>query len=59
MVMKDKGEIVTDDESGTNSMIPLEDVVKEIGPAQGELLVTRRTLSLQANEEEEEEEEVQ
>lgn len=47
-----------DDKSKTNSMPPLEDVYEEIGPAQGELLMTRRALVLQAKEEEKEDEKV-
>ena len=57
MVLRDDGEVVTDDESDKESMPPLEDVDEEEFAAQGELLVTRRALSLQAKEDKEEQRE--
>ena len=56
-MLRDDGEVVTDDESDKESMPPLEDVDEEEFAAQGELLVTRRALSLQAKEDEEEQRE--
>ncbi|PON88620.1 hypothetical protein TorRG33x02_155250, partial [Trema orientale] len=53
MVLRDDGEIETEDEDETNSMPPLEDANEEEYPAQGDLLVARRALSAQAKDEEE------
>ena len=51
--MQNNGEIETDHESDCDSMSSLEDVDDEEYAAQGELLVARRTLSVQAKEEDE------
>ena len=51
--MGDNGEIETDNESVCDSMPSLEDADDEEYAAQGELLVARRDLSVQAKEEDE------
>ncbi|PON51241.1 hypothetical protein PanWU01x14_218020, partial [Parasponia andersonii] len=53
MVLRDDGEIETEDEDDTDPMPPLEDTDEEEYPAQGDLLVARRALSAQAKDEEE------
>ena len=53
MVIRDNGEIETDDESESDSMPPLEDVDDEEYAVQGELLVARRALSVQVKENDE------
>ena len=53
IVMRDNGEIETDNESGYDSMSSLKDVDDEEYAAQGELLVARRALSVQAREDDE------
>ena len=51
MVLRDNGEIVTEDETEGNEMPPLEDVEDEEYTAPGELtLLARRTLSVQVKE---------
>ncbi|KAL6319806.1 hypothetical protein AAG906_036868 [Vitis piasezkii] len=47
---RDNDEIESNDEDDTESMPPLEDVDDEEYVIQGELLVVRRTLSMQAKE---------
>ena len=51
--MRDNGEIETNNESDCDSMPSLEDVADEEYPVQGELLVARRALSIQAKEDDE------
>ena len=53
MVLRDNGEIETDDEDEIESMPPLEDADDEEYAAQGELLVARRALNMQVKEEDE------
>ena len=53
MVMRDNGEIETDNESNCDFMPSLEGVDDEEYAIQGELLVMRRALSLQAKEDDE------
>ena len=53
MVMRDNGEIETDNESDCDSMPSLEDVDDEEYAIQGELMVARRALSVQAKEDDE------
>ena len=53
MVMWDNGEIETDNESDCDSMPPLEDVDDEEYALQGDLMVARRALSVQAREDDE------
>ena len=53
MVMWDNGEIETDNESDCDSMPSLEDADDEEYAVQGELMVARRTLSVQAKEDDE------
>ena len=53
MVLRDDGEIETNDKNDTNSMPPLEDVDDEEYAAQGDLLVARRALSVQVKEDDE------
>ena len=53
MVMRDNGEIETNHESDCDSMPSLEDADDEEYAIQGELLVARRALSVQAKEEDE------
>ena len=53
MVMRDNCEIETDNESDYDSMPFLEDVDDEEYATQGELLVARRALSVQAKEDDE------
>ena len=53
MVMWDNGEIETDKESDCDSMPPLEDVDDEEYALQGDLMVARRALSVQAREDDE------
>ena len=48
MVMRDNGEMETDNESNCDSMPSLEDVDDEQYAVQGELMVARRALSVQA-----------
>ncbi|GLT94092.1 hypothetical protein SLE2022_118510 [Rubroshorea leprosula] len=51
MVMRDNGEIVTEDkDSDTNEMPPLEGAYKEEFAVHGDLLVARRALSVQAKD---------
>ena len=50
MVMRDNGEIETDNESDYDSMPSLEDADDEEYAVQGELMVARRALSVQAKE---------
>ena len=50
MVMRDNGEIETDNELDCDSMPSLDDVDDEEYTVQGELLVARRALSVQAKE---------
>ena len=57
MVMRDNGEIEMDNESNCDSMPSLEDDDGEEYYVQGELLVTRRALSVQAKEDDEVEQE--
>ncbi|KAH9780583.1 Endonuclease [Citrus sinensis] len=53
MVLRDNGEIVTEDETEENEILPLEDVEDEEYIAPGELtLVARRALSVQMKEDE-------
>ncbi|KAM7469534.1 hypothetical protein LguiA_007717 [Lonicera macranthoides] len=53
MVIRDNGDIETEDEDDNDSMPPLEDVDEEEYAVQGELLVARRSLSMQVKEDEE------
>ena len=53
MVMRDNGEIETDNESDCDSMPSLEDADDEEYAVQGELMVARRALSVQAKEDDE------
>ena len=53
MVMRDNGEIETDNESDCDSMPSLEDAGDEEYAVQGELMVARRALSVQAKEDDE------
>ena len=53
MVMRDNGEIETDNESDCDSMPSLEDADDEEYVVQGELMVARRALSVQAKEDDE------
>ena len=53
MVIRDNGEIETDNESDCDSMPSLEDVDVEEYAVQGELMVVRRALSVQAKEDDE------
>ena len=53
MILKDDGEIETEGESDNESMPPLEDASDIEYPVDGELLVTRRALSVQIKEDEE------
>ena len=53
MVMRDNGEIETDNESDCDSMPSLEDVGDEEYAVQGELMVARRALSVHAKEDDE------
>ena len=53
MVLRDDGEIETEDEDDTDPIPPLEDADEEEYPAQGDLLVARRALSAQAKDDEE------
>ena len=53
MVMQDNGEIETDNELNCDSMPSLEDVNDEEYVVQGELLVARRALSVQAKKDDE------
>ena len=57
MVMRDNGEIETDEDSDNDSMSSLEDADDEEHIAQKELLVARRALSVQVKEDEEEQQE--
>ena len=57
MVMRDNGEIETDGDSDNDSMPSLEDADDEEYAVQGDLLVARRALSVQAREDEEEQRE--
>ena len=50
MILRDNGKIESDDEDDTKSMPPLEIVDDEEYTAQGELLVTRKALSMQVKE---------
>ena len=50
MILRDNGEIESNDEDDTESMQPLENVDDEEYTVQGELLVTRRALSMQVKE---------
>ena len=51
IVLWDNGEIVTEDETEENDMLPLEDIENEEYTALGELtLVARRALSVQVKE---------
>ena len=52
-MLRDDGEIETDDENDTDSMPPLEDVDAEEYAVQGDLLVARRALSVQVKEDDE------
>ena len=51
--MRDNGEIETDNESDCDSMPSLEDADDEEYAVQGELMVARRALSVQAKEDDE------
>ena len=51
--MRDNGEIETDNESDCDSMSSLEDVDDEEYVVQGELMVAKRALSMQAKEDDE------
>ena len=51
--MRDNGEIETDNESDCDSMSSLEDADDEEDAIQGELMVARRALSVQAKEDDE------
>lgn len=52
MILLDNGELETEDEgSDTDSMPPLEEVDEKEIAINGEVLVTRRTLSMQVKEE--------
>ncbi|PON42377.1 hypothetical protein PanWU01x14_282400 [Parasponia andersonii] len=51
-VLRDDGEIETEDEDDTDLMPPLEDADEEEYPTQGDLLVARRALSAQVKEDE-------
>ena len=51
--MRDNGEIETDNELDCDSIPSLEDVDDEEYTVQGELMVARRALSVQANEDDE------
>ena len=53
MVMRDSGEIETEEELEMESMPPLEDGNDEEYPVEGELLMARRALSVQVKEEDE------
>ena len=53
MVTRDSGKIETEDILQMESMPPLEDANDEEYPVEGELLVARRALSVQAKEEDE------
>ena len=53
MVMRDNGEIETDNEPDCDSMPSLEDVDDEECVVQGELMVARRALSVQSKEDDE------
>ena len=53
MVMRDNGEIETDNESDRDSMPSLEDADDVEYAVQGELMVARRALSVQAKEDDE------
>ena len=53
MVVRDNSEIETNNESDCDSMPSLKDVDDEEYPVQGELLVARRALSVQAKEDDE------
>ena len=53
MVMRDNAEIETDNESDCDSMPSLEDADDEEYAVQGELMVARRALSVQAKEDDE------
>ena len=50
IILWDNDESESDDEDDIESMLPLEDVDDEAYVIQGELLVARRTLSMQAKE---------
>ncbi|KAL6340571.1 hypothetical protein AAG906_010479 [Vitis piasezkii] len=50
MILRDNGEIESNDEDGTKSMPPLENMDDEEYTVQGELLVTRRAPSMQVKE---------
>ena len=50
MTLRDNREIESDDEDDIESMPPLEEVDDEEYVIQGELLVARRTLSMQVKE---------
>ena len=53
MVMRDNGDIGTDNELGCDSMPSLEDVDDEKYAVQGEIMVARRALSVQSKEDDE------
>ena len=53
MVMRDNGEIETDNESGCNSMTSFEDAYDEEYVVQGELMEARRAISVQSKEDDE------
>ncbi|WP_240450277.1 retropepsin-like aspartic protease, partial [Streptomyces sp. S1] len=57
MVMRDNGEIETDEDSDNDSMPSLEDADDKDYAVKGDLLVARRALSVQAREDEEEQRE--
>ena len=50
MILRDNGEIESNDEDDTESMPPLEGMDDKENAIQGELLVVRRALSMQAKE---------
>ena len=53
MILQDNGEIVTEDETGENEMLPLEDIEDEEYTTPGELtVIARTTLSVQVKEDE-------
>ena len=53
MVLREDGEIESEDEDDTKFMPPLENVDEEEYIAQGEMLVARRALSVQVKEDDE------
>lgn len=58
MILTDNGEIESVDESKEESTPPLEDVSKVEYPIEGEVFVTKLSLSAQAKEEEQQRENI-